>query len=151
MVFGNSAETRYFTSLQTLKSFFFLPPRKISGKFFLKKSLQTLLVLAGVQPAELRRRGATLIIANYCCLDPDRILSQIHGSQDASKKSLKSRRQFVPAAQNLLDRAYPRRTSARPSGRTQNGTWRTLRVCEQSLHSFSKSTSHLGTGLPRAF
>ena len=61
-------------------------------------------VLSGIQPAELRRQGATLSLANRSCLDPDHILhGQLYGSQDARRERLKSRRSFVPAARKLLD------------------------------------------------
>ena len=61
-------------------------------------------VLSGIQPAELRRQGATLSLANRGFLDPDHILhGQLHGSRDARRERLKSRRSFVPAAWKLLD------------------------------------------------
>ena len=61
-------------------------------------------ILAGIQPAELRRRGATLSLANRATLNPDHILhEQLVGKQNAHQGRLKSRRAFVPAAQKLLD------------------------------------------------
>ena len=61
-------------------------------------------ILAGIQPAELRRRGATLSLANRATLNPDHILhEQLVGKQNAHQRRLKSRRPFVPAAQKLLD------------------------------------------------
>ena len=61
-------------------------------------------ILAGIQPAELRRRGATLSLANRGTLNPDHILhEQLVGKQNAHQGRLKSRRPFVPAAQKLLD------------------------------------------------
>ena len=61
-------------------------------------------ILAGIQPAELRRRGATLSLANRATLNPDHILhEQLVRKQNAHQGRLKSRRPFVPAAQNLLD------------------------------------------------
>ena len=61
-------------------------------------------VLSGIQPAELRRQGATLSLANRSSLDPDYILhGQFHESQDVCRERLKSRRSFVPAARKLLD------------------------------------------------
>ena len=63
-----------------------------------------LLILLGIQSAELRRRGATLSIANRGCLHPDHILhGQFHRSQNVSKKGPKSRPPFVLAARKLLD------------------------------------------------
>ena len=61
-------------------------------------------ILAGIQPAKLRRRGATLSLANRATLNPDHILhEQLVGKQNAHQGRLKSRRPFVPAAQKLLD------------------------------------------------
>ena len=61
-------------------------------------------VFLGIQPTELRRQGAIFFIFNRGYLDPDNILrSQLHGSQDISKKRLKFRRPFVLAARKLLN------------------------------------------------
>ena len=61
-------------------------------------------ILAGIQPAELRRRGATLSLCNRATFNPDHILhEQLVGKQNAHQGRLKSRRPFVPAAQKLLD------------------------------------------------
>ena len=61
-------------------------------------------ILASIQPAELRRRGATLSLANRATLNPDHILHELLvGKQNAHQGRLKSRRPFVPAAQKLLD------------------------------------------------
>ena len=44
-------------------------------------------VLSGIQPAELRRQGATLSLANRSSLDPDHILhGQFHESQDVCRE-----------------------------------------------------------------
>ena len=60
-------------------------------------------VLSGIQPAELRRQGATLSSAKRSSLNPGHILhGQLTLLQAASKESLKSRRPFVPAARKLL-------------------------------------------------
>ena len=60
-------------------------------------------VLAGIQPAELRRLGATLFLANRAIHDPDYVLHrQLVGQQDAHLGRLRSRRLFVPAAWKLL-------------------------------------------------
>ena len=60
-------------------------------------------VLAGIQPAKLRRLGATLSLAYRCSLDPDHILHELlAGSSDGHRERLKSRRLFVPAARKLL-------------------------------------------------
>ena len=61
-------------------------------------------VLSGIQPDELRRLGATLSLAYRGSLDPDYILyALLSGSSDTRQVRLRSRRLFVPAAQNLLD------------------------------------------------
>ena len=62
-------------------------------------------VLAGVQPAELRRLGATFSFANRAIYDPDHVL-QLVGQQDAHQERLRSRRPFVPAAWKLLDSLF---------------------------------------------
>ena len=60
-------------------------------------------VLAGIQPAELRRLGATLFLANRAIHDLDYVLHrQLVGQQDAHLGRLISRRPFVPAAWKLL-------------------------------------------------
>ena len=60
-------------------------------------------VLAGIQPGELRRLGATLFLANCAIHDPDHVLHrQLIGQQDAHLGRLRSRRPFVPAAWKLL-------------------------------------------------
>ena len=61
-------------------------------------------VLSGIQPAELRRLGATLSLAYRGSLDPDHILhGLLSGSSDTRQVRLRSRRPFVPGAWNLLD------------------------------------------------
>ena len=61
-------------------------------------------VLLSIQPAELRRLGATLSLAYRRSLDPDHILhGLLSGSSDTRQVRLRSRRPFVPAARNLLD------------------------------------------------
>ena len=61
-------------------------------------------VLSGIQPAELRRMGATLSLAYRGSLDPDHILyGLLSESSDTRQARLKSRRPFVSVARNLLD------------------------------------------------
>ena len=61
-------------------------------------------VLSGIQPAELRRLGATLSLAHRGSLDPDHILySLLSGFSDTRQVKLRSRCPFVPGARNLLD------------------------------------------------
>ena len=65
---------------------------------------ENLPVLAGIQPAELRRLGETLSFANRAIHDPDHVLhGQLVGQQNAHLGRLRSRRLFVPAAWKLLD------------------------------------------------
>ena len=61
-------------------------------------------VLSGIQPAELRRMGATLSLAHRGSLDPDHILyGLLSGSSDTHQVRLRSRRPFVSASRNLFD------------------------------------------------
>ena len=61
-------------------------------------------VFSGIQPAELRRMGATLSLAHRGSMDPDHILyGVLSGSSDTCQAKLRSRCPFVPAARNLLD------------------------------------------------
>ena len=63
-----------------------------------------LLILSGIQPAELCLLGATFSLAYRGSLDPNHILyGLLSGSSDARQDRLRSRRPFVPAARNLLD------------------------------------------------
>ena len=60
-------------------------------------------VLAGIQPAELRRLRATLSLAYRGSLDPGHILYELlAGSTHGYRERLKSRRPIVPAARKLL-------------------------------------------------
>ena len=60
-------------------------------------------VLAGIQPAELRRLGAILSLANRAIDDTNHVLHrQLVDQQDAHLGRLRSRRPFVPAAWKLL-------------------------------------------------
>ena len=61
-------------------------------------------VLSGIQPAELRRMGATFSLAYRGSLDPNHILhGLLSGSSDTGQVRLRSRHPFVPGAWNLLD------------------------------------------------
>ena len=60
-------------------------------------------VFSGIQPAELRRQGATHSLANRSSLGPGHILhGQVTESRAASKERLKCRRSFFRAARKLL-------------------------------------------------
>ena len=108
-------------------------------------------VLSGIQPAELRRLGATLSLGYRGSLDPDHIL---HGllseSSDTRQGRLRSRRPFVPGARNLLDNFAG--FDIRDSEWT-NHKWKT-EYCENAsrLRTFVPGTGArpVGMGLPRA-
>ena len=108
-------------------------------------------VLSGIQPAELRRLGATLSLAYRGSLDPDHILyGLLSGSSDTGQVRLRSRRPFVPGARNLLDNLA--RLGIRASEWT-NHKWNT-EYCESAsrLRGFVPGTSvrPVGMGFPRA-
>ena len=108
-------------------------------------------VLSGIQPAELRRMGATLSLAYRGSLDPDHILhGLLSGSSDNRQVRLKSRRPFVLGARNFLDNLA--RLDIRASKWT-NHKWKT-EYCENvsRLRAFVPETGArpVGTGLPRA-
>ena len=108
-------------------------------------------VLSGIQPAELRRMGATLSLAHRGSLDPDHILyGLLSGSSDTRHVRLRSRRLFVPAARNLLDNLA--KLGIHAFERT-NHKWKT-EYCENAsrLRAFVSGTGTrpVGMGLPRA-
>jgi len=58
--------------------------------------------LAGIQPAELRRKGATLSLAR-CAMEPGHLLhSALTCPPSGNARRLKSRHPFVPAAHQLI-------------------------------------------------
>ena len=60
-------------------------------------------VLSGIQPAEFRRQGATLSLANRSSLDPGHFLhGQLTELPAASRERLKSRHPFTPAVWKVL-------------------------------------------------
>ena len=94
-----------------------------------------LLVLSGIQPAEIRRLGATLSLTHHGSLDPDHILYDLlSGSSDTRQVRLRARRPFVPAPRNRLDNLA--RLGIRASEWT-NHKWKT-KYCENAsrLHAF---------------
>jgi len=63
-------------------------------------------ILADIQPAELRRRGATLFFARRA-IEPGHLLnSTLTCPLSANARCLKSRHPFVPAAQQLTISSY---------------------------------------------
>ena len=108
-------------------------------------------VLSGIQPAELRRLGATLSLAYRGSLDRDHILyGLLSGSSDTCQVRLRSKRPFVPDARNRLDNLA--RLGIRTSEWT-NHKWKT-EYCENAsrLRAFVPETGArpVGMGLPRA-
>ena len=70
---------------------------------FRRTPMEDLPVLAGIQPAKLRRLGATLFLANRAIHNPDYVLHrQLVGQQDVHLGRLRSIHPFVPAAWKLL-------------------------------------------------
>ena len=108
-------------------------------------------VLSGIQPAELRRMGATLSLDHRGSLDPDHILYDVlSGFSDIRQVRLKSRRPFVPAARNFLNNLA--RLGIRASEWT-NHKWK-MEYCENAsrLRVFVPGTGSrlVEMGLPRA-
>ena len=108
-------------------------------------------VLSGIQPAELRRMGASFSLAHRRSLDPDHILyGLLSGSSDTRQVRLRSRRPFVPPARNLLDNLA--KLGIRASEWT-NHKWKT-EYCENAsrLRAFVPETGArpVEMGLPRA-
>ena len=107
-------------------------------------------VLAGIQPAELRRLGATLSLAYRGSLDLDHILYELlAGSPDGHRERLKSRRPFVPAARKLLQDLTKLDIRA---AQWTDFKWSTeYSDCSSDLRAFilRASTRPMGMGLPR--
>ena len=108
-------------------------------------------VLSGIQPAELRRLGATLSLAYRGSLGPDHILyGLVSGSSDTRQVRIRSRRPFVPAARNLLDNLA--RLGIRASEWTNHKC--NPEYCENAsrFRAFvpETGTRPVGMGLPRA-
>ena len=107
-------------------------------------------VLSDIQPAELRRMGATLSLAHRGSLDPGHILyGLLSGSSHIRQVRLRSRRPFVPVARNLLDNLA--RLGIHASAWTDH-KWKT-EYCENAsrLRAFVPGTGArpVGMGLPR--
>ena len=108
-------------------------------------------VLSGIQPAELRRMGATLSLAYCGSLDPDHILyGLLSGSSDTGQVRLRSRLPFVPVARNLLDNLARLGICA---SEWTNHKWN-VEYCENAsrLRAFVPETGArpVGMGLPQA-
>ena len=108
-------------------------------------------VLSGIQPAELRRIGATLSLACRGSLVPDHILyGFLSGSSDTRQVRLRSRRPFVSAARNLLDNLAS--LSIRASEWTKHKLNAEYRENVSRLRAFMPRNGArlIGMGLPRA-
>ena len=107
-------------------------------------------ILSGIQPAKLRRLGATLSLAYRGSLDPDHILyGLLSGSSDTRQMRLRSRRPFVPGARNLLDNLARLGMCA---SEWTNHKWKTEYCGNASrLRAFVPETGArlVGMGLPR--
>ena len=108
-------------------------------------------VISGIQPAELRRLGATVSLAYRGSLDPDHILyGLLSGFSDTHQVRLRSIRPFMPAKRNLLDNLA--RLGIRAFKRTNHK--RKTEYCENAsrLRAFVPGTGArpVGMGLPRA-
>ena len=108
-------------------------------------------VLAGVQPAELRRLGATLSLEYRGSLDPGHILHELlTGSPDGYRERLKSKRPFVSAARKLLQDLSELDIRA---AQWTDFKWSTeYSECSSDLRAFISRTSTrpMGMGLPRS-
>ena len=108
-------------------------------------------VLAGIQPAELRRLGATLSLAYRGSLDLDHILYELlAGSSDGHRERLKSKRFFVPAARKLLQDLTELDIRA---AQWTDFKWSTeYSECSSDLRAFipRASTRPMRMGLPRS-
>jgi len=64
--------------------------------------LENLSILAGIQPAELNRSGATLSLGRRAMEHGHLLHSELTRPSSADARRLKSRHPFVPAAQQLI-------------------------------------------------
>ena len=108
-------------------------------------------VLASIQPAELRRLGATLSLAYCGSLDPGHILYELlAGSTHGYRERLQSRRPFVPAARKFLQDLTELEIRA---AQWTNFKWSTEYLdCSSDLRAFipRTSTRPIGMSLPRS-
>ena len=111
-------------------------------------------VLSGIQPAKLRRMGATLSLAHRGSMDPNHILyGLLSGSSDTCQVRLRFRRPFVSAARNLLNNLARLPTTGIRASEWTNHKWNT-EYCKNAfrLRAFVPGTGSrpVGMGLPRA-
>ena len=84
-------------------------------------SVEQLPVLAGIPPAELRRRAASLALARRA-VDPDHPLYHTITTEETQPK-LKSWRPFATSGKHLLSTALPMKTKAHWIDRMWSGEW----------------------------
>ena len=103
-------------------------------------------MLAGIPPAELRRRAASLALARRA-MDPDHLLHHTI-TREETQPRLKSRRPFASNGNDLLSTALPNETKAHWIGRTWSAEWQpsTSRLREYIV---SPSKCCPGSDLPR--
>ena len=113
--------------------------------------LTLLLAVFSVEPAELRRLGATLSLVYRGSLDHGHILHELlAGSPDGYRERLKSRRPFVPTARKLLQDLTELDIRA---AQWTDYKWSTeYSECSSDLRAFipRTSTRSMGMGLPRS-
>ena len=81
--------------------------------------VEQLFVFSGIPPAELRRRAASLSLANRT-MDPDHLLHHIIIREETQPR-LKSRRPFATSGKDPLSTTLPNET--RPTGQPGCGQW----------------------------
>ena len=107
-------------------------------------------VLEVIQPAKLRRLGATLSLAYRGSLGPNHILYELlAGFTHGYRERLKSRRPFVPAARKLLQDLTELDSAARWTDFKRNTEYS---ECSPDLRAFipRTSTRPMRMGLPRS-
>ena len=90
-------------------------------------------VLSGIQPAELRRMGATLSLAYRESLDPDHILhGLLSGSSDTRQVRLRSDPRLCQL-RGIFWTTLPDLASAPLNGQITNGKWSTMKMLPGSV------------------
>ena len=102
-------------------------------------------ILASIQPAEVRRKGATLSLAHRAMKPGHLLHSALTCASGVNARHLKSRHPFVPAAQQLI--VHLTTTEVWHSGRITNGMWKGWRALRDPL--LSTATHSPAIALPR--
>ena len=108
--------------------------------------VEQLPVLAGIPPAELRRRAASLALVRRA-MDPDHLLHHAI-TREETQNRLKSRRPFATSGKDLLSTTLPNETKTHWIARMWSVEWQpsTSRLREYIT---SPSRSSPGSDLPR--